>query len=433
MANQFTTLQMGQKFKRTPAGDIPVDWEATTFQDSFDFLRTANNSRSDLNDTDEVGYLHYGDIHTKWRIRLRCDQADLPRISESKVDGIPSLRNGDLVMADASEDYEGLGVSVEVCNLGEQRIVAGLHTFLLRDKGGNFADGFRGYIQFIPAVRQRLIQIATGGSVYGLSKRNLSDIPIPRPPLEEQKKIADILSAVDATIAKIAAVVRKTKELRNGLVRLIFDSKQGHGKSRTNQPIVSLRLLCELITKGTTPTTYGFKYTDSGVRFIKIENIGENGRILPSGITYISGETHQALRRSILKKNDILFSIAGALGRSCVVTEDILPANTNQAVAIIRLEKEKADPAYIRYFLDSDAIRSRIENIGTQGAQINLSLAQVGDMPIPLPPLAEQRRIAGVIATLDNQIFSEMLFSRNLERTKLALMRVLLTGKVRVP
>lgn len=162
--------------------------------------------------------------------------------------------------------------------------------------------------------------------------------------------------------------------------------------------------LCELITKGTTPTTCGYKFTDSGVRFIKIENIGKNGRISSAGSAFISEETHQALGRSILRKDDILFSIAGALGRSAVVTEDILPANTNQALAIIRLKTENVDQYYLRHFLDSDFIKERIGNIGTQGAQINLSLAQIRDMPILLPPLAEQKMIAEILFAVDEAI-----------------------------
>ena len=114
----------------------------------------------------------------------------------------------------------------------------------------------------------------------------------------------------------------------------------------------NLGVFCDKITKGTTPTTYGFKYQDTGINFIKVESIDVNGNFLPEFITHINEEANNYLKRSILKENDLLFSIAGALGRVAKVNKDILPANTNQALAIIRLkEKSSLNLNYLYYFL----------------------------------------------------------------------------------
>ena len=83
--------------------------------------------------------------------------------------------------------------------------------------------------------------------------------------------------------------------------------------------------VCELITKGTTPTSLGHQFTNEGVSFIKVESLTESGQIIPSKVAFISMECHNALKRSQLKVNDILFSIAGALGRIGIVNEDIFP------------------------------------------------------------------------------------------------------------
>jgi type I restriction enzyme S subunit len=97
--------------------------------------------------------------------------------------------------------------------------------------------------------------------------------------------------------------------------------------------------VCELITKGTTPTSIGFKFTEEGINFIKVESLTESGQIITNKVAYISEKCHESLKRSQLKVNDILFSIAGALGRIGIVKKEILPANTNQALAIIRIDK----------------------------------------------------------------------------------------------
>src|SRR5262245_1167076 len=97
-----------------------------------------------------------------------------------------------------------------------------------------------------------------------------------------------------------------------------------------------VRDISEVVTKGTTPTSIGRAFTNRGVRFVKVETVAEDGRLVPGMESYIDAETQKLLRRSQLREGDILFSIAGALGRTTMVPSSWLPANTNQAFAIIR-------------------------------------------------------------------------------------------------
>ena len=117
--------------------------------------------------------------------------------------------------------------------------------------------------------------------------------------------------------------------------------------------------IATIITKGTTPTSVGFDFCDDGVNFIKIESITENGEFIPSKFAHISKECDNKLSRSKLEKNDILFSIAGALGRTAIVAEDILPANTNQALAIIRIPKGIINYSYLLYVLNYPVVVCR--------------------------------------------------------------------------
>lgn len=162
--------------------------------------------------------------------------------------------------------------------------------------------------------------------------------------------------------------------------------------------IKTLGELCDLITKGTTPTSIGYKFTDEGINFIKVESLTESGEIIPNKVAYIDEECHRALKRSQLKTNDILFSIAGALGRIGIVRDEIVPANTNQALAIIRL---KADSGilvnYLSRYFKSNFITDEIEKLRGGAAQQNLSLAQLNELQIPLPPLSEQQRIVAIL------------------------------------
>lgn len=162
--------------------------------------------------------------------------------------------------------------------------------------------------------------------------------------------------------------------------------------------IKKLDEICELITKGTTPTSIGYKFTDEGINFIKVESLTENGEIIPNKVAYINEKCHQALKRSQLKINDILFSIAGALGRIGIVNEDIVPANTNQALAIIRLKNNSGLLVkYVAKFFNSNIIVEEIEKLRGGAAQQNLSLGQLKDLKIPIPPLQEQQQIVTIL------------------------------------
>lgn len=161
--------------------------------------------------------------------------------------------------------------------------------------------------------------------------------------------------------------------------------------------VVKLKDISRTITKGTTPTTNGFSFQENGISFIKIESISENGIIDSEKVAHISAECHQSLRRSQLEENDILFSIAGTkMGISAIVPSSILPANTNQALSIIRVS-HGVEPLFVLFYLRSNAIQNEIEKLKTGVAQFNLSLKQVGDLNIPIPPIAIQRRIIGEI------------------------------------
>lgn len=156
--------------------------------------------------------------------------------------------------------------------------------------------------------------------------------------------------------------------------------------------------LSEVVTKGTTPTSVGHKFTETGINFIKVESLGEHGQCITNKLAHISEDCHEALRRSQIKEGDILFSIAGALGRTVVVPADILPANTNQALSIIRLKNDAPiHRPFLVYALSSGTLIEQIEKARGGVAQQNLSLAQVKAFNIPLPPLEEQRKIVAIL------------------------------------
>ena len=157
---------------------------------------------------------------------------------------------------------------------------------------------------------------------------------------------------------------------------------------------VKLKDITSLITKGTTPTTLGFCFQSQGIKFVKVESFEADGTFIPSKTSYISEDCNEALKRSQLKENDILFSIAGAIGRVAVVTKEMLPCNTNQALAIIRICDSRAYLPYIKLVLSSSYVSKQFNKLKQGVAQLNLSLTDVGNLEIPLPEYAEQESVS---------------------------------------
>ncbi len=190
----------------------------------------------------------------------------------------------------------------------------------------------------------------------------------------------------------------------------------------------------EVISKGTTPTSIGKRFVERGVSFVKIEAITDDGRIDVSKLAYIDVQTHELLERSQLRKNDVLFSIAGALGRTVIVPEHILPANINQAVAFIRLKGDaRINHAFLFHYLQGERIRRHIEAINVQGAQANLSLNNIRNFEVWLPQLPEQHAIAGALGDVDALISALTQFIAKKRDLKQAAMQQLLTGQTRLP
>jgi len=187
-----------------------------------------------------------------------------------------------------------------------------------------------------------------------------------------------------------------------------------------------------MVTKGTTPTTHGFAYQDSGVRFVKVESLA-NHRIAHERCVYIGNDAHQALKRSQLSPGDVLISIAGTLGRVAVVQDQDVPANTNQAVALIRLTGEP-HPEYVAHALDSSVAKKAVEEGGRGVGLQNLNLGQVSGLPVVFAPVPEQERIVKALdsyfSRLDDAVATLERVQRNLKRYRASVLKAAVEGRL---
>jgi type I restriction enzyme S subunit len=157
----------------------------------------------------------------------------------------------------------------------------------------------------------------------------------------------------------------------------------------------TLGMISQLVTKGTTPRGGNVAYAESGIGFLRAENIKGFDQLSLENLKYVDEETHNNfLKRSILQSGDVLITIAGTLGRTAIVSTNDLPLNTNQAIAIVRpVSAELINIKYIVYALNAEHISKTLLHQEVAMAIPNLSLENISDCSIPIPPLEEQNRI----------------------------------------
>lgn len=294
------------------------------------------------------------------------------------------------------------------------------------------------------------------GSTYGAKMPRASwdfmaDMPVLVPLRDEQEVIASFL---DRETAKIDALVEEQKRL----IELLKEKRQAiitHAVTKGLNPsvpmkpsgiewlgdvpehweVLRVKLLATVISKGTTPTTVGADFTESGVRFLKAENVSD-GRVVMEPEFFISEETDRLLSRSALKENDVLVVIAGATtGKSAVMRTQLLPANTNQAVCFIRCQ-DNMTARYLNAWLSTELVQSSVKLSSVQSAQPNLSMEDVGNLRIPWPPVEERSKVLNAIGSLCNELDGQTSVCRQvvelLSERRSALISAAVTGKIDV-
>ena len=247
---------------------------------------------------------------------------------------------------------------------------------------------------------------------------------MPLPPASEQAAIASFLAwatnRLDRAIGakrRIIALLQEQKQaiIHRAVTRGLDPSEPLKdsgipwlGEIPEHWEVRKIRAVASRVTKGTTPTTLGKQFVASGIRFVKVESISANRNILEWKCAFIDDATDRLLSRSKLRANDVVVSIAGAIGRPAIISPSLLPANTNQAVGIISPLNHLCRSEWLTYVLASPMCLRSLSESSVQTAQANLSLTSLGRAAIGLPHVHEQdmivARLSIVVSSVANTI-----------------------------
>lgn len=208
-------------------------WQKFEIRELFSFHRSISASRNDLipeSNSNDVLNIHYGDVHTLFNDLIQLDISESDNLN-AFLDGfklptqVDYAKDGDVIVVDASEDYEGVAECFELTNIGEKAVTAGLHTFLLRPKVQKTVPGFRSLIFKSPLNRKEIKRLVTGSNVFGLSKSNLSKLEVSIPPKGEQERIVNALSYAEREIKDLIKIKEQQEFQKKGLMQQLLTGK----------------------------------------------------------------------------------------------------------------------------------------------------------------------------------------------------------------
>lgn len=359
---------------------------------------------------------------------------------------------------------------------------------LIVDK--NIAD-FR-YVYYLLRLHREAIKgLATGAAQQNLSAAQIKQFKFAFPDLETQTRIADALFALDDKTdlnrhinqtleamaqaifkswfvdfdpvkAKIAAIEQGQDPLRAAMraisgktdaeldqmprdhhdqlaatAALFPDEIQESelGVVPKGWVVVEMRALADVISKGTTPSRHDLAKAqdEPSVSFIKVKDIEISGEISREQLELVARSIHEtSLKRSIVKTDDLLFSIAGTIGRTAVVDADLDGSNMNQAIAFIRLRQKSIHLPLCWFTLRAEKTQNFIGSKVVQAVQANASLANVGEIPVTMPSEDILDRWNALVSPILGHYRLRLHEIRKLSQLRDTLLPELLSGELRV-
>ena len=371
------------------------------------------------------------------------------------------VRKGDVVLAMSSGSARVVGKTAQVRSNWYGAF--GAFCAVLRPSAAVDPWYFGAFFQ-TQEYRKTISAASAGININNLRREHLLSLPFPLPPRSEQLRIVARLEALLHEARRTREALQRipplVKRFRQSVLAAAFRGQlvaqdprdepaaalleriraerrqrwaaQGKDPARYMEPAAldavglgelpagwvwtSLDACTDLITKGESPRWQGHEYVASGVPFVRSENVLW-GTLDVSSPVHIPEEFHRKLARSQLRPQDVLINLVGAsIGRSAVVPDSLERGNVNQAVAVIRVNAALL-PEYLMYLLISPSVQATLQGEKVDVARANISLTNLRELSICLPPLAEQRRIVARIEALFAQADAvEAAVARGLRR-----------------
>ena len=279
--------------------------------------------------------------------------------------------------------------------------------------------------------------MSTRSGQPGINSNEYSSFNIQIPPIEEQEKIASILSTVDEQIDNVDELIEKNKELKKGLMQQLLTKGIAHTKFKKTEigeipeewEVRKIGDICDVRGGKRLPKGYQLEDENNGFPYIRVADMCMGGVKL-SEIKYVPEDAVEKIKNYKISKDDLFISVAGTLGIVGKIPEELDGANLTENAD--KLCNIKIDKLYLMKVLQSELVQSIIDSEKTTNAQPKLALTRIKEFLIPVPNNEEQMKISMILSEIDDKIEEYENKKTKIEELKKGLMQRLLTGKIRV-
>lgn len=410
-------------YKDSAVGIIPQEWEVRNFHEIGSLLGTNTLSRDKMNECSGCAQnIHYGDLLVKYGEILDCSSANIPWVNSDcrEANLGTNLQNGDVVISDTAEDHT-VGKATEVQGVGTKIVLSGLHTIALRPNASTFAPNFLGYYFNSSIYRSQFYPLIQGIKVCSISKKAISNTKLAIPSIAEQRKIAEILGVWDEAIEKQSRLIEKLELRKRGLMQRLLTGKTRLPGFTTPVDYKQLKpFIVEVSERNAKQTiTEVLSVTNSRGFVSQIEQFDRE-------VASANTTNYKVIRKGQFAYNpsrvnvgslDLLRTFEVGILSPMYVVFKTLPTISTQ---------------YLYYLLKSNWFIGHIPMYVQGSVRDSLSFDGLRDMKFWLPSLLEQKAIAEVLTTADDEIAIHRKTLDALRLQKRGLMQQLLTGKTRV-
>ena len=387
---------------RQDTGDTFSDWTYHLFSKVFSFLKSNSLPRSALNYTEgSLKNVHYGDILINFPTILNCTDNLVPFINYENVSSSFSyLAQGDIVIADAAEDYT-VGKAIEI---GKALIpvTAGLHTIACRPIQQH-APSFLGYYINSNAFHEQLIPLATGTKVYALNKSELVKTHLWIPCLEEQQKIASFFSTLDEKISLAERKLETLEQLKKGLMQKIFSQelrfKDENGNSFPEWKLCKIEDVAS-VCGGGTPSTDNESYWNGDIQWLTPTEI--DSKYVHKSIRTITQNGLDNSSAKLLPYGAILLTTRATIG-ACSINNLSEAVCTNQGFQSL-ICKANVLPEFLYYAISLPSFQKDMIKNASGSTFMELSPKNLRKLNLKVPSIPEQTKVASFLTIIDNKI-----------------------------
>lgn len=262
----------------------------------------------------------------------------------------------------------------------------------------------------------------SGSAQPQITREGLRGITVPLPPVEQQRRIAEILDKADALLQKRRLALQKLDALP---IALFEDTFLSNGVGAENWKLRELGEILEFLTSGS--RGWAEYYVDSGSKFLRIQNVRRD-RLDLTDLAFVCAPSTQEAVRTKVRPGDVLLSITADLGRTAVVPDSIGDAYINQHLSILRTKA--VDPVFLSSFLSSQEGQRQIQAKDRHGVKAGLNFDDVRSIKVPVPPPSLQSYYSATIRRIEEQRDASIAHSKGLECAFAALQHRAFQGEL---